>query len=160
MKPSTTRILVVAIIAVLALAMLAPTASYASRVGSRNTALGLAGLSGYLFANGRTGAGVAAAAGALIAADDARDFHRASFGIDYYSPYGYYYSPYPYYYSPYPYYYSPYSYSPGFSFYYFNNGHRRFDRDDFRDRDRGFRRDRDWGGHGWGRDRDDRGHRR
>lgn len=149
MKQSTTRILVVAIIAVLALAMLAPTASYASRIGSRNTALGLAGLSGYYFANGKTGAGLAAAAGALIAADNASDYHRVNFGVTYYRPY--YYSPYSYY-DPYPYYYSPYSYSPGFSFYYYNGGRRHRDFDWDRD-DRSFRRDRDWGR---GHDRDDR----
>jgi hypothetical protein len=156
MKRSTTRILVVAMIAVLALAMLAPAASYASRIGSRNTALGLAGLSGYYFANGKTGAGLAAAAGALIAADNASDYHRVNYGVTYYRPYSYY-SPYSYY-DPYPYYYSPYSYSPGFSFYYYNGGHRRFDRDDWdRNWDRGFRRDRD---RDHGHDRDDRRGRR
>jgi hypothetical protein len=72
------RIVMLAVVAILAMSILIPAATYASDVGRRNTAIGLAGLSAVLLSNGKTGAGLVAAAGAAVAFDrynDDRDDH-------------------------------------------------------------------------------------
>jgi hypothetical protein len=73
MNSSTARILVVALVAMMAMTIAIPIASYAGNAGSRNTALVLGGLSAYLFANGKTGAGLASAVGAAIALSASSD---------------------------------------------------------------------------------------
>lgn len=150
---SKARVTILAIVAILLMALLAPAVSYASPVGNRNTAIGLAGLSAVLFANGKTVPGVIAAAGAGIALNRAAQERREEVSYRYYRPsavypgYGYY--------NPAPVY-PGYGYygAPSFSGFIFFGNQGRFndhDRDDHRsnrDRDdhRGSDHNRDRGG--------------
>ena len=66
------RTTVVAIVAVMAMMLAIPAATYASESGHRNTALVLSGLSAILLSNGKTGAGLLSAAGALTCLAEGR----------------------------------------------------------------------------------------
>ncbi|MDO8588839.1 MAG: hypothetical protein Q7T82_17555 [Armatimonadota bacterium] len=79
MNRSATRVLGITLVAVLALTIMAPLASFAGSEGRRNTAIALTGASVYFLSKGKTGAGLASAAGAILAWDRYSDFRDDRF---------------------------------------------------------------------------------
>ncbi|MHB9035685.1 MAG: hypothetical protein ACYC64_03400 [Armatimonadota bacterium] len=86
------RTLLLAIVSLFIMSLMLPLASYAGSRGSRNTAIGLAGVAAYLFAKGKTLPGMAAAVGAGIAYSDSqrergwghsRSYNDRYYGRDY-----------------------------------------------------------------------------